>query len=98
MKADRTIRNAGHAIFMVLALLLLQACKDSSLSEHNNAPLVPDATDAQGRPIFSCSGELCFDPDDPQVTNGKQELLDLAELVWADADDKKTFFKNFGRI
>lgn len=95
MRLYHIIQKSVGVVLIGLASLSVQACKDTARSEHNTESLVPDATDAQGRPIFSCSGDLCFDANDPQVSKGKKELVDLAELVWEDAEDREALLQEF---
>lgn len=80
-------------IGMLATLLFWVACSDKDDPEE---PLPPtDAFDHKDRPIFSCSGELCFDPHDPEVIAQREEALaqihEMFEKLTMDTPDEDGF-------
>lgn len=76
--------------YLIFAFVIFSvtACKDTSPAEgpYNGEVLEPDGADAEGRPIYTCTGDLCYDPDDPDAQERRDELIAIAELAFSESD------------
>lgn len=73
---------------LAFAIMNVAACKDTGSTErsYNGEVLEPDGADEKGRPIYMCTGDLCYDPDNPDTQERRDELIATAELAFSESD------------
>lgn len=81
---QRLIHLLSCSFLVACFLFLLSSC-----NEHDDlvveAPPT-DGTDAKGRPIYTCTGALCYDPDDPVQIAAKQSMADALNDILPDRE------------
>lgn len=90
----------ARALFFlaIVAIFVATACNEKNPSEENPTTygeLEPDGTDAEGRPIYTCTGELCYDPEDPTTQERRDELIGIAEMAFSESETYEEDMQRF---